>query len=207
MGGPTAMRRVERSTLTGDAPDVAPTLLNKLLVVGPCIGRITEVEAYRQDDPASHTFRGRTPRTAVMFGPAGHLYVYFTYGMHHCANVVTGVEGDGAAVLLRAVEVVAGAEIMSRRRSGRTQLADGPAKLCQAFGIGAGSNGADLCAPGGAEPGPGLFDDGMPPPDHPLVGPRIGLSKAVDVPWRWRTPGTADTVNRKIRNQASQCSQ
>lgn len=186
---PTApLRRVPRSALAGDAPDVAPTLLNKLLVVGPCIGRITEVEAYRQDDPASHTFRGRTPRNAVMFGPAGHLYVYFTYGMHHCANVVTGDPGDGAAVLLRAVDVVAGEALMSQRRSGRDRLADGPAKLCQAFGIGGDLNGADLCSPSAGDPGFGLFDDGVAPPEHPRVGPRIGISRAVELPWRWRTP-------------------
>jgi len=176
------MRHVSRQLLSGGAPDVAPLLLNKLLVHGECIGRIMEVEAYREDDPASHTFRGRTKRNAVMFGPAGHLYVYFTYGMHFCANVVTGADGSGAAVLLRAVEPVAGHEIMSHRRQGRPQLADGPAKLCQAFGIDARHNGADLLA--GA--GPGLFDDGTPPPDRPRISPRIGITKAVDVPWRWR---------------------
>ena len=178
------MRHVPRPLLAGDAPDVAPLLLNKLLVHGPCVGRITEVEAYREDDPASHTFRGRTPRNAVMFGPPGHLYVYFTYGMHHCANVVTGPAGRGAAVLLRAVEPLAGITVMRERRHGRAQLADGPAKLCEAFAIGPEHNGADVC--GGS--GVGLFDDGTPPPDDPLVGPRVGISVAVDVPWRWRVP-------------------
>lgn len=178
------MRRVPRSMLAGDAPVVAPLLLNKLLVHGECIGRIVEVEAYREDDPASHTFRGRTERNAVMFGPPGHLYVYFTYGMHHCANVVTGPEGHGAAVLLRAVEPIAGIEIMQARRSGRPQLADGPAKLCQAFGIGPEYNGDDVCRGTGV----GLFDDGTAPPNPPLVGPRVGISKAVELPWRWRVP-------------------
>lgn len=178
------MRRVPRSLLAGDAPEVAPLLLNKVLVHGPCQGRIIEVEAYREDDPASHTYRGRTQRNAVMFGPPGHLYVYFTYGMHHCANVVTGVEGSGAAVLLRAVEPIAGIDVMRARRHGRDRLADGPAKLCQAFAIGPEHNGADVC--GDAEVG--LFDDGTPPPEAPLVGPRVGISVAVDVPWRWRVP-------------------
>ncbi|MAT05365.1 MAG: 3-methyladenine DNA glycosylase [Acidimicrobiaceae bacterium] len=178
------LRRVPRSLLTGDAPDVAPLLLNKLLVHGDCLGRIVEVEAYREDDPASHTFRGETPRNAVMFGPAGHLYVYFTYGMHYCSNVVTGPEGRGAAVLLRAVDPMSGVEVMRERRHDRPGLADGPAKLCQAFAIGPEHNGADLCRGSGI----GLFDDGTPPPDGPLVGPRIGISKAVDVPWRFRVP-------------------
>jgi DNA-3-methyladenine glycosylase len=170
--------------VAGDAPEVAPQLLNKLLVYDGCVGRITEVEAYREDDPASHTFRGRTERNAVMFGPPGHLYVYFTYGMHHCANVVTGPAGVGAAVLLRAVEPLQGIAAMSERRNGRRQLADGPAKLCQAFAIGPEHNGVDVCRGNG----PGLFDDGTPPPDHPIIGPRVGISTAVEVPWRWRTP-------------------
>ena len=177
------MRRVPRLLVSGDAPDVAPLLLNKLLVHGDCVGRITEVEAYRGDDPASHTFGGRTKRNEVMFGPAGHLYVYFTYGMHFCANVVTGAEGDGAAVLLRAVEPVSGIDLMLERRNGRHRaIADGPAKLCPAFGIDGSCNGADLLD----GDGPGLFDDGTPPPRRPRVGPRVGISKAVDVPWRWR---------------------
>lgn len=179
------MRRVSRRLLEGDSPDVAPQLLNKLLVHGECVGRIIEVEAYRQDDPASHTFGGRTKRNEVMFGRAGHLYVYFTYGMHFCANVVTGRAGSGAAVLLRAVEPVDGIELMRERRSGRAALADGPAKLCQAFAIDGGCNGIDLLSGAG---GVGLFDDGVSPPTSPRVGPRIGISKAVVVPWRWRTP-------------------
>lgn len=178
------MRRLPRALLQGDAPDVAPVLLNKLLVNGPCVGRIVEVEAYREDDPASHTYRGRTPRNDVMFGPAGHLYVYFTYGMHYCANIVTGPAGHGAAVLLRAVVPAAGVDLMRERRGGRPQLADGPAKLCQAFAIGADHNGVDVCRGSGV----GLYDDGTPPPTDPLVGPRVGISVAMEVPWRWRVP-------------------
>jgi DNA-3-methyladenine glycosylase len=159
-------------------------LLNKLLAHGPCVGRIVEVEAYREDDPASHSFRGQTPRTAVMFGPPGHLYVYFTYGMHWCANVVTGPPGEGAAVLLRAIEPLEGIDLMRERRNGRSGIADGPAKLCQAMAIGPEHNGVDVCRPGSV----GLFDDGMPPPTSPLTGPRVGISKAIEVPWRLRVP-------------------
>ena len=178
------MRRLSRRFLAGDSPDVAPALLNKLLVHGECVGRIVEVEAYREDDPASHTFRGRTNRNAVMFGPAGHMYVYFSYGMHFCANVVTGPEGVGSAVLLRAVEPIAGIDVMSARRGGSRHLADGPAKLCQAFGIDRTHDGVDLLSGDGV----GLYDDGVPPPANPLAGPRVGITKAVDVAWRWRTP-------------------
>jgi DNA-3-methyladenine glycosylase len=168
--------------LEGDAPCVAPLLLNKLLVHGECVGRIVEVEAYRDDDPASHSHRGQTPRNAAMFGPPGHLYVYFTYGMHYCANVVTGPVGAGAAVLLRAVTPIAGIELMRSRRGGRRDLADGPAKLCQAFAIGLEHNQMDLCRPDAI----GLYDDGVAPPTHPVIGPRVGISKAVHVPWRFR---------------------
>lgn len=178
-------RRVTRASLAGDAPTVAPSLLNKLLVRGPCVGRIVEVEAYREDDPASHTAAGRTARNEVMFGPAGHLYVYFVYGMHHCANVVTGAEGLGTAVLLRAVQPLEGLDVMRDRRGGNAALSDGPAKLCQAFGIGLEHNGVDVCRSDEI----GLFDDGTPPPAEPIIGPRVGITKAVDTPWRWRVPG------------------
>jgi DNA-3-methyladenine glycosylase len=163
---------------------VAPALLGALLVVerdGTRLsGRIVEAEAYTADDPASHSFRGETARNAVMFGPAGHLYVYRSYGIHWCANVVTGTVGDGQAVLLRAVDPVEGLDEMLRRR-GRTPLADGPGKLCQAFGIDGADDGADLCGDG-----PVRILDGTPPPTAPLAGPRIGITKAVDTPWRFR---------------------
>ena len=178
------MWRVDRSILANDAEVVAPLLLNKLVVAGGCVGRITEVEAYRAQDPASHSFRGRTARNAVMFGPPGHLYVYFTYGMHHCANVVTGAVDDGQAVLLRAVGPLSGIEQMVLRRGRPGHLADGPGKLCQAFGIDLADNGADLCASDAI----GLWDDGVPPPWSPVVTPRIGIRAGVDTPWRWLVP-------------------
>lgn len=164
---------------------VAAELLGKLLVVDRdgwvVSGRIVETEAYTSDDPASHSFRGPTPRNRVMFGPAGHLYVYLSYGIHRCANVVTGVEGDGQAVLLRAVDPVEGIELMRKRR-GREPLADGPGKLCHAFGIDLGDNGAELHGSAGIR----IVDDGTPVPTEPLAGPRIGITRAVDRPWRFR---------------------
>ena len=125
-----------------------------------------------------------------MFGPAGHLYVYFTYGMHHCANIVTG-RADGQAVLLRAVEPLSGIDEMVLRRGRTGNLADGPGKLCQAFGLDLADNGADLCAPsslGSSELG--LYEDGVAPPDAPDVSPRIGISVGVETLWRWRVPST-----------------
>ncbi len=148
-------------------------------------GRIVEVEAYDENDPASHTFRGPTPRNAAMFGPGGHLYVYVSYGVHHCANVVTGPEGFGSAVLLRAVTPLDGIGAMRARR-GQVRdldLANGPGKLCQAFAIDASHYGTDLTA---AQSAVVILDDGTPPPNAALVGPRIGLTKAVDTPWRFR---------------------
>jgi DNA-3-methyladenine glycosylase len=187
MAGPPLMRErvVDRELLARDALLVAPDLLNKVLVAGPCAGRIVEVEAYRSDEPAAHSFRGLTPRTAVMFGPAGRLYVYFSYGMHHCANVVTGAEGDGQAVLLRAVTPLRGLETMTARRHGRAaHLTDGPGKLCQAFALDRSHTGTDLCAGGEIR----LVDDGTPPPEVVLTTPRIGITKAVDLPWRFVAP-------------------
>lgn len=163
--------------------ELAPQLLNKVLVAGPCAGRIVEVEAYRADDPASHSFRGRTARNAVMFGPPGHLYVYFTYGLHFCANVVAATDGDAQAVLLRALLPLRGIELMRRRRSGRDDaiLTNGPGKLCQAMGIDRRHDGADLCSDAELS----IVDDGTPPPLAPAVTTRIGIRLATDQPWRW----------------------
>lgn len=179
------MKRLSRSFFGRDALEVAPDLLNKVLVAGPCRGRIVEVEAYRQDDPASHSHRGPTQRNATMFGSAGLLYVYFTYGMHHCANVVTGARGDGQAVLLRAVIPLEGGEAMQARRPPGTphhRLADGPGKLCQAFGLDRSHDGLDLC---GRASDVWIGDDGTPPPVDPVRTGRIGIRVGVEHPWRW----------------------
>ena len=184
---PTTLRRDE---LIGAAVDVAPRLLNTLLVVGPRVVRIVEVEAYQgADDPASHAHRGASRRNASMFGPAGHLYVYRSYGLHWCANVVTGDAGSPGAVLLRAGEPVAGLEAMraDRPRAARDRdLANGPGKLCAALGITGEDDGVDLLAPSSRVQ---LLRDGVPPPSTPVVGPRVGISRAVHLPWRFSVPG------------------
>ncbi len=184
----TALEPLARTWFERDAPVVAPDLLNKLLVVSidgvRCSGRIIETEAYMSDDAASHTFTGETQRNAVMFGPAGHLYVYLSYGIHQCANVVTGAAGDGQAVLLRAVHPVDGLELMRvRRERPDPELANGPGKLTQALGIGADHDGLDLLSSQIS-----IVDDGVCPPSTPLIGPRVGITKAVQTPWRFRVP-------------------
>ena len=175
--------------LAGDPLEVAPQLLNTLLVHGDRVAQIVEVEAYRGiEDPASHAYRGPTKRNAVMFGPPGRLYVYFTYGMHWCANVVCGPEGVAGAVLLRAAAPVAGLDAMwSARRAARTErdLCSGPAKLCQAMGLNRDHDGADLFV---ADRGVSLVTDGMSPPVRPGVGVRIGIRQAAEHPWRWWVP-------------------
>ncbi len=180
---------LSRDWFARDAATVAPDLLNKILRVDVggdvTSGRIIETEAYLPDDPASHTFNGLTARNRVMFGPAGHLYVYLSYGIHRCANVVTGAEGSGQAVLLRAVRPEQGLDSMRmRRRRPDAELANGPGKLCQALGIELHHDGVDLLGDSIVS----ILDDGTAPPDAPLTGPRIGISKAVDAPLRFRVP-------------------
>ena len=159
-----------------------------MLVHGGLRGRIVEVEAYVGGgaDPGSHAHRGRTPRNSTMFGPPGHLYVYFTYGMHWCCNAVCDPDGIASAVLIRAVAPLAGLDEMRARRPQAVRdvdLANGPAKLCQAFAIAGTADGADL-----VQPGPGgitIVDDGMPPPEVVMQTTRIGLRAGAELPWRW----------------------
>lgn len=184
------MSLLDRDFYRRDALEVAPALLNKVLSSGDCSGRIVEVEAYRgADDPASHGYRGMTPRTQVMFGPPGHLYVYFSYGMHWCCNVVAGESGECAAVLIRALAPLTGeATMYSRRNRARqaTDLCSGPAKLAQALDIGASHAGADLVS--GLE-GVAVLDDGTDPPSGPGVSTRIGISAGTELPWRFFVVG------------------
>jgi DNA-3-methyladenine glycosylase len=181
---------VPRSFYARDPLVVAPALLNKVLVHGERAGRIVEVEAYRgTDDPASHAFRGPTPRTEVMFGRPGGLYVYFSYGMHWCANAVCERDGVAGAVLLRALAPLRGLDLMrvSRPAARRdVDVANGPAKLCEALLIDGSHTGSDLPT---ASAGITILDDGTPPPAAPSVGPRVGISVAVQHPWRFSVPG------------------
>lgn len=174
-----------------DATTLAPQLLNKILASADGrAGRIVEVEAYvGAIDPASHTYRGKTQRNTVMFGPPGHMYVYFTYGMHWCCNCVSGPDGDGCGVLIRALEPVSGIAQMreARPRTSRDRdLCRGPARLTQAMGINMAQNGIDLVRP---RDGFTIVDDGTPPPDELVGTARIGISRAKDFPWRWSVPG------------------
>jgi DNA-3-methyladenine glycosylase len=179
-----------RERYAGDPRDVAPRLLNTLLVRGDRVARIVEVEAYcGGEDPGSHAYRGPGKRNRTMFGPPGHLYVYFTYGMHWCANAVCGDEGIGWAVLLRAAAPLSGVEEMRAARPAAKRdrdLCSGPAKLCQAFGITGVFDGADLVE---ADRGVLLADDGTPPPKKLGVSTRVGLTAGADLPWRFYVPG------------------
>jgi DNA-3-methyladenine glycosylase len=178
------------------SPDVAPLLLNKILAVadGGSVRwvRLVEVEAYGEEDPASHSYRGPSRRNNVMFGPPGRLYVYFSYGMHWCANVVTGQPGVGSAVLLRAGEPLGGIDAMTAARNGvrLRDLCRGPARLAQALGITGADNAAELGVASATGRTAWLLDDGVAPPVTPAQGPRVGISRAVDVPWRWWVQGS-----------------
>jgi DNA-3-methyladenine glycosylase len=184
-----------RDFLSRPSQEVAAGLLGCVLehetAEGIAAVALTEVEAYAgQVDPASHAYRGRTARNAVMFGPPGHAYVYFTYGMHFCVNVVCMPAGTASAVLLRAGRVVAGEELARRRRpaaGSARDLARGPARLCQALGIDRALNGADLCDP--ASPlrlRPAIRSE---EPMSISTGPRVGVREGADVPWRFWLDG------------------
>jgi len=178
--------------LLGPVDEVAPALLGCWVVTdrpeGRVTVRLTEVEAYSGEgqDPASHAHRGPTPRAEIMFGPPGRLYVYFSYGVHWCANVVVGPEGRGSAVLLRAGEVVEGEELArSRRAAARVarDLARGPARLTQALAIGPDDKGAHLLDPDSSV----RLHRGS-APAAVAAGPRVGISLATDLPWRFWDP-------------------
>jgi DNA-3-methyladenine glycosylase len=227
------MERLPREFFSRPSTEVAPDLLDCVLwhdsPDGLVAARLVEVEAYRgPDDPASHSYRGQTARNAVMFGPPGFLYVYFTYGMHFCANLVCQPPGRPEAVLLRAAEIVGGAELAARRRAGEpgragersragardppatprrqraVDLARGPARLCQALGIDRSQDGADACAAGspvgigprpaaGAAAGPVVIS----------TGPRVGISRATDRPWRyWLTGDGHVSLYRPVNPRA-----
>lgn len=183
--------------LAGPVEQVAPRLLGAFLSHAGVTVRLTEVEAYAgADDPGSHGYRGRTARNDVMFGPPAHLYCYFTYGMHVCANVVAGTEGTSSGILLRAGEVVAGIEVARTRRLGSTDrdLARGPARLCRALDISLDMNGTDL------RPGDPVRLELRPPLREYSSGPRVGLRGAPERPWRfWVTGDPTVSVYRPAK--------
>jgi DNA-3-methyladenine glycosylase len=186
--------RFDRRWFDRPAPLVAEELIGRELVRTFPSGerrrvRIVETEAYERDDPASHSFRGSSTRTAVMFGPPGHLYVYLIYGIHHCLNVVTGSRGHGAAVLLRAAEPVEGADGMARARgtSDPGSWCSGPAKLAQALEIDLTWNGVDILGDGGSL---ALWPGRPPGTDAIERGPRVGIGKGRETPWRFVERGS-----------------
>lgn len=187
-----AGRPLPRSFYVRPSLEVAPDLIGRLLVRTLADGtrlvaRIVETESYTEEDPASHSYRGRTRRNEVMFGPPGRLYVYFTYGMHFCSNVVTGRKGEGSAVLLRAAEPLEGLDEMARRRgvSDPFLLCAGPARLTQALGIGREENGVDLVR------GTGLRILEGSPVTRSLIGrsARVGVSSGAELRWRFFVEG------------------
>jgi DNA-3-methyladenine glycosylase len=180
MGRPLTRAFFSRSVL-----EVAPDLIGAILLVDGVGGRLVEVEAYRQTDPAAHSFNGPTPRNAVMFGPPGFVYVYRSYGIHWCLNFVCEPKGSASAVLIRAIEPTAGLSIMKRRRGTDDErlLCSGPGRVCEALGITHAQNGLALNAP----PFKLIARDG---PGEVVAGPRIGLTKAVDKPWRYGLKGS-----------------
>jgi DNA-3-methyladenine glycosylase len=177
---------LKRSFFARDVHEVARDLIGAGIYVDGVGGLIVELEAYEPRDEASHAFRGKTPRNAAMFGPAGHAYVYRSYGIHWCLNFVCGDEGTASAILLRALEPARGAREMQARRGARAGprlLCSGPGRLCQALGVTGAFDGLPLDRkPFRLEP--------RREPVEIVTGPRIGITKAADLPWRYGLAGS-----------------
>jgi DNA-3-methyladenine glycosylase len=176
---------LKRDFFARSVHEVAPDLIGARLLVDGVGGRIVEVEAYDQEDPASHAHRGRTPRNAAMFGPPGHAYVYRSYGIHWCLNLVCGAEGVPEAVLIRALEPTSGLEVQRARRGVEADraLCSGPGKLCQALGITGEHDGLALDLPPFE-----LVERGEVP--EIVTGPRIGITRATELSWRYMEAGS-----------------
>lgn len=177
--------KLRRGFFDRSVHDVAPDLIGAMLLVGGVGGMIVEVEAYHHTDPAAHSYRGPTERNGIMFGPPGVAYVYRSYGIHWCVNFVCEAEGSASAVLIRALEPTAGLAAMRRRRGlpDERQLCSGPGKLCEALGVTIKHNGLALDRP--------PFElRARPEKPEIVVGPRIGITKAVDKPWRYGLRGS-----------------
>ncbi len=175
---------LDRSFFDRSVHEVAPDLIGCTLAVGPTAGVIVETEAYDASDPACHAFGGLTARNEVLFGPPGVAYVYLSYGIHSLLNAVAEPEGSAAAVLIRALEPTEGIELMRERRGRPDELCSGPGKLTEALAVGLDLNGAAVTAP------PFELREPDGPRPQVLSGPRVGISKGMDLPWRYCAAGS-----------------
>ncbi len=190
------MSRLTREFFARSVHDIAPELIGATLLVDGVGGVIVEVEAYDHEDPAAHGFRGRTARNAAMFGPAGHAYVYRSYGIHWCLNFVCEDVGVANAVLIRALEPTQGLDVMRARRGMENErlLCAGPGRLCQALGVTREHDGLALDEP--------PFELHAPMHQHEIVrGPRVGITKAIEQPWRYGLAGSR-FLSRPFRPRA-----
>ncbi len=187
-------RRISRAFFSRSVHEVAPELIGATLVFAGVGGRVVEVEAYHHSDPAAHSFGGETARNAVMFGPPGYAYVYRSYGIHWCLNFVCEPKGSASAVLIRALEPTVGLETMRRRRglAAERLLCSGPGRLCEALGISGAQNGLPLDKPPFA-----IF--ARTGAVEVIAGPRIGISKAAEKPWRYGLKGSR-FLSRPLRS-------